>query len=122
MIQPSARERNFTEGEWVLQEQPSSGGGGGGGVSDLDIVLQTPDQLAVHLPRLSHSDAAALSLAEAVLQDATGFVGLFQLQPQLLQLVHLLLLEHVTHLRHLTAKLLHLILVKTAQTFRVNGN
>lgn len=118
-IQPKARERNFGEGEWVLQEEPGSGGGGG--VSDLDIVLQTPDQLAVHLPRLSHPDAAALGLAEAVLQDAAGFVGLLQLQPQLLQLVHLLLLEHVTHLQHLTAKLLHLILVKTAQTSGVNG-
>ena len=87
--------------------------------SDLDVVLQTPDQLPVHLSSLSHSDAPALSLTKAVLKDATGFFGLFQLQPQLLQLVHLLLLEHVTHLQHLTTKLLHLILVKTAQTFCV---
>lgn len=84
---------------------------------DLDIVLQAPDQLPVHLSRLSHSDAAALSLAEAVLQDATRLVGLLQLQPQLLQLVHLLLLEHVTHFNHLTAKLLHLILGQTTQKY-----
>lgn len=82
---------------------------------DLDIVFQAPDQLSVHLSRLSHSNTAALGLAEAVLQDATGLVGLLQLQPQLLQLVHLLLLEHVTHFQHLAAKLLHLILGKTAR-------
>lgn len=78
-------------------------------------MLQAPDQLPVHLSRLSHPDAAALSLAQAVLQNAAGFVGLLQLQPQLLQLVHLLLLEHVTHLQHLTAELLHLILQQATQ-------
>lgn len=85
--------------------------------SDLDVVLQTPDQLPVHLSRLSHANAAALGLAEAVLQDATGLVGLLQLQPQLLQLVNLLLLEHVAHLQHLAAKLLHLILKQTTHTY-----
>lgn len=89
--------------------------------SDLDIVLQAPDQLPVHLSRLSHPDTAALSLAEAVLQDATGLVGLLQLQPQLLQLVHLLLLEHVTHFQHLAAKLLHLILGQTTQKCNCSG-
>lgn len=82
---------------------------------DLNIVFQAPDQLPVHLSCLSHSDTAALGLAQAVLQDATGLVGLLQLQPQLLQLVHLLLLEHVTHFQHLAAKLLDLILGKTAR-------
>lgn len=83
--------------------------------SDLDIVLQAPDQLPVHLPGLSYSDAAALGLAEAVLQDAAGLVGLLQLQLQVLQLVHLLLLKHVAHFQHLTAKLLHLILGQITQ-------
>lgn len=88
---------------------------------DLDVVLQAPDQLPVHLPRLSHPDAAALGLAEAVLQDATGLVCLLQLQAQLLQLVHLLLLEHVTHFQHLAAELLHLILGQTAQKYNCSG-
>lgn len=83
--------------------------------ADLYVVLQAPDQLAVHLPRLSHPDTAPLGLAEAILQDATGLPGLLQLQPQLLQLVHLLFLEHVTYLQHLAAKLLHLILLQTTQ-------
>lgn len=115
MIQMKARGRTFTgECEWVFTVTAQQRGRGA--VSDLDIVLQASDQLPVHLSRLSHSDAAALCLAEAVLQDATGFVGLFQLQPQLLQLEHLLLLEHVAHLQHLTAKLLHLILGKKKNT------
>lgn len=79
-------------------------------MSDLNVVLQAPDQFSVHLSGLSHPDAATLGLAEAVLQDATRLLGLLQLQPQLLQLVHLLLLEHVSHFQHLTAKLLHLVL------------
>lgn len=87
----------------------------------LNVVLQTPDQLPVHLPRLSHPNAPALGLAEAVLQDAAAFVGLLQLQPQLLQLVHLLLLEHVSHLQHLAAKLLHLILQQTTQESAGDG-
>ena len=91
--------------------------------SDLDIVLQAPDQLPVHLSGLSHPDAAALGLAEPVLQDAAGLVGLLQLQPQLLQLVHLLLLKHVPHLHHLAVQLLHLILgggvwTQTLKTWR----
>lgn len=119
MIQIKARGATFTGGEcfyFTVTAQQR----GEGAASDLDIVLQASDQLPVHLSRLSHSDAAALGLAEAVLKDAAGFVGLLQLQPQLLQLEHLLLLEHVAHLQHLTAKLLHLILGKEKRKTQQN--
>lgn len=99
----------------TLSNASSNGTGHDTHAAHLNVVFQTPDQLPVHLPRLSHPDAPALGLAEAVLQDAAAFVGLLQLQPQLLQLVHLLLLEHVSHLQHLAAKLLHLILQHTTQ-------
>lgn len=78
--------------------------------TDLDILLQTTDELTVHLARLGGPEAAALSLTKSVLQDATGLAGLVQLLPQLLQLIHVFLHVDIPHLQHLGPQLLDLIL------------
>lgn len=76
----------------------------------LQVLLQTAQQLPVHVARLSHPQALLLGLPQAVLQDAAVLVGPVQLPPQLLQLVDLLLQVVVSHLLHLGPQLLHFIL------------
>ena len=78
----------------------------------LQVLLQTPDKLPVHLPSLCHLQPLLLSLPEAVLQDSAVLVGAVQLPPQLLQLVNLLLQVTVSHLFHFRPEFIQLILHK----------
>lgn len=80
--------------------------------TDLQVLLQTPQQLSVHLASLGHSQALLLGLPQAVLQDAAVLVGAVQFPAQLLLLVHLLLQVAVAHLLHLRPQLVHFILRK----------
>lgn len=87
MIQPP--NKGTCEGWWRPQ-------------TDLDVLFQTSDEFPINLACLGSAEAAALSLPQSVLQDATGLAGLVQLLPQLLQLIHVFLHVDISHLQHLS--------------------
>lgn len=83
--------------------------------TDLQVLLQTTEQLSVHVAGLRDPQALLLRLSQAVLQDAAALVGAVQLPSQLLQLVDLLLQVAVSHLLHLRPQLVHFILRHTEE-------
>lgn len=78
--------------------------------TDLQVLLQTSEQLSVHVAGLGDAQALLLGFPQAVLQDAAALVGSVQFSPQLLQLVDLLLQVAVSHLLHLCPQLIQFIL------------
>lgn len=84
-------------------------------ITDLQVLLQAAQHLAVHMASLSDSQALLLGLTQTVLEDAAVLVGAVQFPPQLLQLVDLLLQVAVSHLLHLCPQLVHFILEDTQQ-------
>lgn len=60
-------------------------------ITDLEVLLQTSEQLSIHVAGLGDPQALLLCFPQAVLQDAAVLVGSVQFSAQLLQLVDLLL-------------------------------
>lgn len=79
-------------------------------LTDLQVLLQTTQQLSVHVASLRHPQALLLGLSQPVLQDAAVLVGAVQFPSQLLQLIDLLLQVAVSHLLHLRPQLVNFIL------------
>lgn len=79
-------------------------------LTNLQVLLQTTQQLSVHVASLRHPQALLLGLSQPVLQDAAVLVGAVQFPSQLLQLIYLLLQVAVSHLLHLRPQLVNFIL------------
>lgn len=83
----------------------------------LEVLLQTSEQLSIHLATLCEPQPLPFGLLQSVLKDPTVLVGSLQLSAHVLQLAGVFLIKGVPHLIHFCPHLLDFNLAKHGEKY-----